>query len=279
VTVDASNQKVSVVVPTRNSDRTLSRCLRSVKNQTHKSFELTVVDDFSHDDTVQIAEKLGAKVIRCRCNPAEARNLGITSSTGTYCLFLDSDQTLTPFVIEECLEKCLNQGFGMVRIPEVFVGRDFWSICSAVWKNTYERIEYVYVGHQDLMQGEPRFFIRKNLEDVGMFNASLLWGEDHDLYERLKRLKVREAYCSSILYHNESVTLRDWFLKNLRYGETVPVFMRKTNKKVIFQMIRHAIFTFVQILKEPQKPAIVFGCAFLLWLKSCSMSIGVLKRL
>jgi glycosyltransferase involved in cell wall biosynthesis len=277
--VDASNQKVSVVVPTRNSDRTLSQCLRSIKNQTYKSFEFIVVDDFSNDDTVQIAEKLGAKVIRCSCNPAEARNFGITSSIGTYCLFLDSDQALTPFVIEECVEKCLNQGVKMVRIPEVFIGDDFWSTCSAVWKNTYERIEYIYGERQDLMHGEPRFFVKKSLEEVGMFNASLLWGEDHDLYERLKRLSVREAYCSSILYHSESVSLRNWFLKNLRYGETVPVFMRKTNKKVFSQMVRHAMLTFVQILKESQKPAILVGCFFLLWLKSCSMGIGVLKRL
>jgi glycosyltransferase involved in cell wall biosynthesis len=276
--MDASNSKVSVVVPTRNSGLTLSRCLRSIKNQTYKHFEIIVVDDFSSDNTVQIAEKLGAKVLQCGCNPAEARNLGVISSTGTYCLFLDSDQALTPSVIEECIEKCLKLGVGMVRIPEVFVGAGFWSTCSAVWKNNYERIEYLQGAGKNLMHGEPRFFVKKSLEDVSMFNASLLWGEDYDLYERLKRLNVREAHCSSVLYHNESVTLRRWFLKNLRYGETMPVFVRETSNRIFSQMLWHSLLTFIQVLKEPQRPAVVIGCGLLLWLKSCSMGLGMLKR-
>jgi glycosyltransferase involved in cell wall biosynthesis len=279
LTMGASTSKVSVVVPTRNSSWTLSRCLRSIKNQTYKHFEIIVVDDFSSDATVQIAEKLGARVLQCNCNPAEARNLGATSSTGTYCLFLDSDQVLTPSVIEECVEKCTKLGVSMIRIPEVFVGDGFWSTCSAVWKNNYERIEYVYGGRQDLMHGEPRFFVKKRLEEVGMFNVSLLWGEDYDLYERLQRSNVREAHCSSVLYHRESVTLRRWVLKNLRYGETVPVFIQKTNKTVFPQMMQHSLLSFIQILKEPQRPAVVIGCALLLWLKSCSMGLGMLRCL
>ncbi|MBT0158529.1 glycosyltransferase family 2 protein [Candidatus Bathyarchaeota archaeon A05DMB-2] len=277
--LEAPNQKVSVVVPTRNSARTLSRCLQSIKNQTLKPFEIIVVDAFSSDETVQIAKNLGARILQRRCSPAEARNLGISASTGEYTLFLDSDQVLTPLVVEECVVKCVKDKVGMVRIPEVFVGEDFWSICSAVWKNKYEEVEYLYGAWKDLMHGEPRFFVRKLLEEVGMFDTSLLWGEDYDLYERLKRLNVKEGYCTSILYHLESVSPTQWVLKNLRYGETVPAFMRKTNKKIFPSMLRHAMLTFVQVLKEKQKPSVVIGCAFLLWLKACAMTIGHVKEL
>ncbi|MCW4047188.1 MAG: glycosyltransferase [Candidatus Bathyarchaeota archaeon] len=275
--MEAPNPKVSVVVPTRNSARTLSRCLQSVKNQTLKPFEIIVVDDFSSDETVQIAKNLGARILQRRCRPAEARNLGTSASTGEYMLFLDSDQVLTPLVVEECVAKCTKEKVGMVRIPEVFVGEDFWSSCSAVWKNKYEQVEHVYGARENLMHGEPRFFIRKLLEEVGMFDTSLLWGEDYDLYERLKRLNVKEGYCKAFLYHLESVSLTQWVLKNLRYGETVPAFIRKTNKKIFPSMIRHAMLTFVQVLREKQKPSVVIGCVFLFWLKACSMIIGHIK--
>jgi glycosyltransferase involved in cell wall biosynthesis len=266
-------------VPTHNSEQTLSRCLQSINNQVYRAFEVIIIDALSADKTIQIAEDFGAKIIRCKCNPSEARNFGVVASVGEYVLFLDSDQVLTPRIIEECVKKCENEKVEMVRLPEVFVGRGFWSICSAVWKNHYAKVEHLYGTHAGLMHGGARFFIKTQLEKIGMFDVALLWGEDYDVYERLKNMNVKEAYCISVLYHYESVSLRQWFMKNLRYGETVPVFIRKTNKNIFTPMLRHALLTFIQVLKEPQRPDVVIGCAFLLWLKSCSVGIGMLKRL
>jgi len=49
---------ISVVIITKNAERTLERCLRSVEWAT----ETLVVDSGSNDDTLTIAEKFGAKV-------------------------------------------------------------------------------------------------------------------------------------------------------------------------------------------------------------------------
>jgi hypothetical protein len=165
----------------------------------------------------------------------------------------------------------------MIRIPEVFVGKGFWSVCSAVWKNRYEKVEHLYGKRVNLFHGEPRFFIRARIEEVGMFNTLLTWGEDYDLYERLNSMNVKEAYCTSVLYHHEAVSLRQLFMKSLRYGESVPIFLERTNRKVFPSIVNHALLTFIHILKEPQRPSVIAGCALLLWIKSHSMIIGAIK--
>jgi len=43
------NPLVSVVIPTYNSEKTLAKCLESIKNQTYKNVELIVVDNYSRD--------------------------------------------------------------------------------------------------------------------------------------------------------------------------------------------------------------------------------------
>lgn len=53
---------VSVVIPTKNAERSLERCLESLQRQTLRPFETIVVDNFSTDQTVAIAERRDVKV-------------------------------------------------------------------------------------------------------------------------------------------------------------------------------------------------------------------------
>ena len=53
---------VSVVITTKNEEKNIENCLRSIRSQTFKNIELIVVDNFSEDKTAEIAKKYGAKV-------------------------------------------------------------------------------------------------------------------------------------------------------------------------------------------------------------------------
>jgi len=50
--------KISVIVPTYNSSRTIEKCLKSIKNQTYQNIEIIVIDNNSSDNTLKIAKKL-----------------------------------------------------------------------------------------------------------------------------------------------------------------------------------------------------------------------------
>ena len=272
--------KVSIIIPTYNSEDTLSECLKGVCNQSYPFYEVIVVDNFSNDDTLKIATEFGAKIIQQKCNPALARNIGVANSTSKYILFLDSDQVLSKFVTEECVRKCENENAGMVRITEIFIGKGFWSFCSATWKNCYFKVEKLYGASENIITGEPRFFVKEKITRVGMFDAGLVWGEDYDLYMRLRKLNIKETSCKSKLYHYEPTSIEKILVKNLRYGKSMPIFLQQTKKQIFPSLLRNALLTFREVFRNFKKsPAIIAGCAALLCLKTYSMVIGLLVGL
>ncbi|HVP16422.1 MAG TPA: glycosyltransferase family 2 protein [candidate division Zixibacteria bacterium] len=276
--VDGS--KVSIIIPTFNAGETITRCLRSIRNQSYPRVEVIVVDNFSNDTTIDVARAFGAKVLQQKSNPASARNTGIVNSEGKYVFFVDSDQVLSRGVVEECVTECEVENAGMVRVPELFIGEGFWGSCSAEWKNYYGKVERRYRAHGKILSGEPRFFVKEQLIRVGMFDASLLWGEDYDLYQRLKERNVKEVSCQSILYHIEPASVKRIVTRNLRYGESMPTFMHHSDKQVFSRVVRHSLLAWGESLSElPEKPDIAFGCTVLLGMKAFAMIAGLLANL
>jgi glycosyltransferase involved in cell wall biosynthesis len=273
--------KVSIIIPTYNSGETLACCLKSVCDQTYFPIEVIVVDGLSSDDTIRIAAEFGAKVIQQKSTPALARNIGIANSTGKYVLLIDSDQVLTPSVVEECVKNCESGNAEMVRIPEVFIGKNFWGSCSATWKNYYWKVEQKYRADTNILSGEPRFFLREQIALVGMLDPTLLWGEDYNLYKKLKKVETREVLCRSRLYHYEARSVRKIVTKNLLYGKSMPTFMHRSKEgQVLSLVIMHSLLTLGEILSDStEKPAIIVGCTFLLGLKAFAMMVGFLTSL
>ena len=49
--------KISIIIPSYNEEKNISRCLDSVMNQTFSDFEVLCVDDGSNDKTFDIIKK------------------------------------------------------------------------------------------------------------------------------------------------------------------------------------------------------------------------------
>lgn len=89
--------RISVVIPAYNAARFLPGCLASVFAQTLKPDEVIVVDDGSTDNTAQVAEQHGAKVIqRKNGGIGAARNTGVKNATGEWIALLDADDVWAP---------------------------------------------------------------------------------------------------------------------------------------------------------------------------------------
>lgn len=84
--------KISVIIPTCNDERYISKCLETLKNQKFNDFEIIIVDGHSKDKTVEIAKKYGAKVIYESIGTrAGACNIGAEAAKGEVLVFTDGD--------------------------------------------------------------------------------------------------------------------------------------------------------------------------------------------
>jgi glycosyltransferase involved in cell wall biosynthesis len=106
--------ETSVVIPAKNESGSISALMEQLLALPDLK-EIIVVDDGSTDGTGDIAEKLGATVVRhlySKGNGAAIKS-GARAATGNVILFMDADGQHSPADIQRLLQK-LNQGFDMV---------------------------------------------------------------------------------------------------------------------------------------------------------------------
>ena len=90
--------RLSIIIPTFNSAKTLSRCLDSVISQSFTDWEVLMMDGVSNDDTIKIASSYQDSRIQIYSEPDkgiyDAMNKGIDKAQGEWLYFLGSDDWL-----------------------------------------------------------------------------------------------------------------------------------------------------------------------------------------
>ncbi len=86
---------VSFIIPTLNAASVLENCLKSIKKQSFKDYEIIITDGGSTDDTLKIAKKYQAKIFKNPLKTAEAgKAVGVKKAIGEYIALIDSDNIL-----------------------------------------------------------------------------------------------------------------------------------------------------------------------------------------
>ena len=89
-------EKVSVIIPTYNREKTILRAIQSVLEQTYTNLEVLVIDDGSTDGTADIVkgiedDRVKYIILDQNGGQAKARNIGVQMSEGEWIAFQDSD--------------------------------------------------------------------------------------------------------------------------------------------------------------------------------------------
>lgn len=227
-----NNPLVSVVIPIIKNDPYIKKNLWYLENSTYKNLEVIVVDE-GRERSYQ-------------------RNFGIKKATGKYILYLDSDQFVSPQLIEECVELC-EAGVSALYIPERITTRGFFA-----YLRNWERQFY---------NGTPIDcvrFMRKNV--CPLFDEDLNGPEDscHD-----RRVKGYKLVSRNVLYHEDNVTFLKFFRKKAYYSKSMKRFAQKyPNDKVLSFWWRCLIVYFEKgkwkrVVKRPDLFVLVMGLIFL----------------
>lgn len=101
---------ISVVIATRNSSRTIERCVSSLRD-----LKSVVVDNYSKDSTLDIVRRFGAEILMERDSGFfGAYDLGFRRTNSDFVMFLDSDAYLQGFDFGAALRPFRNLQVGMV---------------------------------------------------------------------------------------------------------------------------------------------------------------------
>jgi glycosyltransferase involved in cell wall biosynthesis len=101
------NPLISIIIPTLNRIEYISECIKSIKNQKYKNYEIILIDDGSKESFKKV-ESLCNVFMKNIINmgPSFSRNLGAFKSNGDILVFLDSDTKM----LKESL----------LKLPEIF---------------------------------------------------------------------------------------------------------------------------------------------------------------
>jgi len=197
--------EVSVILPTYNRIKTLSRAIESVLNQSFRDLELIVVDDGSTDDTEHYLKDImhsdkRVKYLKMQTNSgvSKARNTGILAATGRYIAFQDSDDEWLEGKLMKQVHaiKALPEDVGMVYCFKRLMGQDGGSKIITKEKFMPDRTDLykTFPVHMFRGMGMTISLFRRNVFELcGYFDEKSDSREDTEILIRIS--KEFKFYC------------------------------------------------------------------------------------
>ena len=149
------NPLVTCIVPVYNAAKYLSQGIESLLAQTHKNFEIILVDDWSTDDSWSICQAYAQKYSNIRSyrnksnsgGPLRGREYGIKEAQGEWVTFMDCDDYVKPRYIQNLL-KVTQEGKYDIAVTGYSSIHPDGTVENFVWENysqtTNERLKLFY---------------------------------------------------------------------------------------------------------------------------------------
>ena len=251
---------LSIIVPAHNARETLSVLLDSIFHQTHRDFELIVVDDCSTDNTVEIARQYHCKLIRSneRHGPAFCRNRGARTARGDILVFTDSDcevdsnwlNNIQRYFSRDDMDALMGR---LVLMPSTLLSDAISALgFPAGGAVGFEKIWRVDGNGFTDSLSSCNCGIRKDIFwKAGGFDEHFPFpgGEDSLLAYNLRRMNYRIKFCSDVLaYHRARDSFMDFMKWQFRRGVSSYIFSTKVSNKRDFYSLR--LWSTRNILKQ-----------------------------
>ena len=170
----------SIITVTRNSEKYIEECIKSVLTQKIKNFEYIIIDGKSTDNTIKIVRKYQKKISIILSEKDkgiyDAFNKGINLANGDYICIVNSDDILTPNALYIINKYIKNQKFDFI-FGSV---KKHWGILHGYKP---DKIKYSWGFYSSHSTG---FFIsKKAVLKVGKYNIKYKYHADYDYFYRM----------------------------------------------------------------------------------------------
>ena len=208
---------LSVVIITFNEEKNIGRCIESVRNVAD---EIIVVDSLSTDNTVQIAESLGADVrLQAFLGYVEQKNYALGLASHDYVLSLDADEAL-----DSILEKSVLGAKKNWQYPAYSMNR-CTNYCGK------------FIRHGAWYPDKKLRLVKKDLA---------YWGGDNPHDKLIMKDGSVPVHLKGDILHYSYNTIEEHVLQNNKFSTiSADTLFRRGKRTNIFNMIIHPWWAFI----------------------------------
>lgn len=240
--INKSMPLVSIIIPTYNHAKYLSRALQSVINQTYENWEVIVIDNHSTDDTFRVVNDYTdprIKYLKIHNDGiiAKSRNLGIISAKGDWIAFLDSDDWWSNNKLKTCMLYCSNEVDLIYHQLEIKYNQRKYFGRKIIKTRKLKKpvlIDLLFSGNA--ISNSSVVVKKEILEKIGFIDETrdLVGSEDYNTWIKISTLTDKFLYLPNILGY--------YFMHD-----------QNTSKKDMSIPYRHATYSFLSVLSKNQK--------------------------
>lgn len=190
-----TNPKVSVIIPARNEEEFIGKCLDSLIEQDYTNYEIIVIDDSSDDATGKIISEYAKKNSKIKPVSAQIKPddwmgknwacmEGYKKATGELLLFTDADTTHSQNVISLAVSHLLSFNLDALSAIPKMRTIDFWTRITLPMISTFLHTRFSAIRVNDPSKKTAYFFgsffiiKQKTYKEVGMHE-----GVKHEIIE------------------------------------------------------------------------------------------------
>ena len=178
------NPKVSIILPARNEELFIEKCINSLLEQDYENYEIIAIDDRSDDNTGNIIKKIAkknSKVVHVLAEPKPERWTGknwacmegFRRSSGELLLFTDADTFHTKKTISLSVDHLLSEELDALTVIPKMLCLDWWTKITLPVLSTFLHTRFSALRVNDPSKKTGYFFgsffiiKRKVYESVG----------------------------------------------------------------------------------------------------------------
>lgn len=188
-----SSPVVSIITPSFNRADIVHETAASIFNQSYANWEWIIVDDGSTDNSWEVLQSFAqkdarVKVFRREREPKGAcacRNIAVSKSSGEYVMFLDTDDLLAPYCLQQRVDACLAKPECDFVIFPMLLFRKEPADLGLLWNIDKDEDDLLRVLYGDaICQGTGPLWKKKSFIEIGMWDERLKLWQDVELHIR-----------------------------------------------------------------------------------------------